>query len=223
MKKTGKKMKICGSILAADYTRLGDEIREAEKAGVDGLHLDVMDGHFVRDIAFGFGFARAIRKLTNLELNVHLMVAQPEQYLAQYASESIDLIFVHVETCKDMEHAIRTVRSYGCKIGVALNFDTDVSAIAPVLDQVDAILVISVVTGIGGQDFNKEAVRKIRHIRQMDTCRDSIEIYVDGGVNAGNMSCISDAGATCAIVGTALFGTDHSYHAALRTLREAVG
>ena len=202
--------------------RLGEEIENVEQAGVDGLHIDVMDGHFVEDIAFGCGFSRAIRSKTGIYLNVHLMVQNPERFVERCADAGIDLIFVHLETCRDIEQTAALAKKKGCKLGAAINLDTPVALLKDVIEVIDAALVLSVATGIGGQRYNDCTTGKIEEVRRMAKGRnDGLEIYVDGGINAGNIREIMDAGATCAVVGTALFGSE-DYKETLRTMRDAV-
>lgn len=202
-------MKVFASILASDHLRLGAEIDRAVHAGVDGLHVDVMDGHYVNNIIFGPLVTREVRNHTTLPLHAHFMVEKPEKFLDEYCRMGVEWITVHYENCKDLAQAIDTIHRKGCKVVVAINLETPVFLLEPWLHLLDGVLIISVEVGIGGQKYNKAATEKIKQLHKMAQIeRSDLEIFVDGGVNLENICHIRDAGATTAIIGTALFAAN---------------
>ncbi len=198
--------KLAPSILSADFARLGDQVRAAEAAGVDWIHVDVMDGHFVPNITIGPLIVRAIRPVTQLPLDVHLMIENPERYLADFASAGADYLTVHVETCPHLHRTLQQIKSLGVKAGVTLNPATSLSTLEEILPMVDQVLIMSVNPGFGGQSYIESSTRKIARVRQMLTeIRSSAEIAVDGGINPQTIARAAEAGASVFIAGSAIF------------------
>jgi len=214
-------IKIAPSILSADFSRLGDEVRRAEEAGADMIHLDIMDGHFVPNLTFGPLIVKAIRNHTKLPFYVHLMVERPEDYIEKVVEAGGDLIIVHVETCIHLQRVLKMIRDFGVKSGVALNPATPLTTIEYVLDDLDLILIMSVNPGFGGQEFIPSTLPKIRRARRKLVKRGlEMEIAVDGGVNVETAPKIVEAGADVLVAGTAVFGKP-DLKKAIRELREA--
>ncbi len=208
---------IAPSILSADFSRLGEQIQEAEAAGADWFHLDVMDGCFVPNITLGPVVVRACRRATERPLDVHLMICQPERYLQAFAEAGADLLTVHLEACPHLHRTLQTIRELGCQAGVALNPATPVSLLSEVLDLVDLVLVMSVNPGFGGQTFIPHALHKIERARRMVGER-PIRIEVDGGINAEILPRVKAAGADVFVAGSAVFGHPQGAAAGLKTL-----
>lgn len=216
--------KLAPSILTADFTRLGAQIEEAEAAGVDWIHLDIMDGHFVPNISFGPLLVRAVRQATRLPLDVHLMIEQPERYLADFAGAGADRITVHVETCPHLHRTLQQIKELGCKAGVTLNPATPLSTLEEILPEVDLVLIMSVNPGFGGQKYIPASTAKITRLRAMLTVINSpAEIQVDGGVNADTIAEVVGAGATVLVVGSAIFNDRAPIAENVRKLRESAG
>lgn len=200
------KIKIAPSILSADFARLGEHIREAEAAGVDWIHVDVMDGHFVPNITIGPLIVRALRPVTTLPLDVHLMIEQPERYLADFAKAGADVLTVHVETCPHLHRTIQQIKELGVKAGVTLNPATPLSSIVGILPYVDLVLIMSVNPGFGGQSYIPASTAKIAHLRAMlNDIGSEAELEVDGGVNPTTIAEVVKAGATVLVAGSAIF------------------
>lgn len=199
--------RIAPSILSADLSDLAGAVRHVEAAGADLLHVDVMDGQFVPNITFGPGTVKALRRVTRLPLDVHLMIADPDRYLADFAAAGADIITVHCEACVHLHRTLQRIRELGVRAGVAYNPATPLSSLPLISDCVDLVLIMSVNPGFGGQKFIPAALVKVseaaRCVRQ--TGRD-VEIEVDGGVNADNAATLANAGATMLVAGTAVFG-----------------
>ncbi len=203
-------MRIAASILAADFGRLRDEIRAVQDAGADWIHVDVMDGHFVPNLTIGPPVVEAIRKCTTLPLDVHLMMTNPERYVADFAQAGADHLLVHQETCPHLHAVVQDIRSHDMRPGVVLNPATPVSTVDVILPDVDLLLIMSVNPGFGGQQFIESSIEKlatasrIKRERQLD-----VLIEVDGGVKLGNAARVGAAGAEVLVMGTGLFGTEN--------------
>ncbi|RLG02204.1 MAG: ribulose-phosphate 3-epimerase [Thaumarchaeota archaeon] len=214
-------IKIAPSILSADFSKLGDEVRRAEEAGADVIHLDIMDGHFVPNLTFGPIIVKAIRSYTKLPFYVHLMVEKPEDYIESVIEAGGDLVIVHVEACTHLQRVLSMIRDLGARSGVALNPATPLTTIEYVLDDLDLILIMSVNPGFGGQDFIPSVLPKIKRARRRVMKRGlEIEIAVDGGVNVETAPKIVEAGADVLVAGTAVFGKP-DLKKAIQELREA--
>jgi ribulose-phosphate 3-epimerase len=215
-----KKIKIAPSILSADFSRLGDEIRAVEAAGADIIHVDVMDGHFVPNITIGPLIVEAARRSTKLPLDVHLMIENPERYLADFAKAGADYLVVHVETGFHLHRLVQSIKEHkGVKAAVALNPATPLSALDHILPDLDMVVIMSVNPGFGGQSFIPSAMDKIRQLRKrIDDLGLKIEIEVDGGVKPENAADVINAGADILVAGSAVFGTK-DYAAAIRGIR----
>jgi ribulose-phosphate 3-epimerase len=214
-------VRIAPSILSADFTRLGEAVRMAEAAGADVVHVDVMDGHFVPNLTIGPPIVRALRRITGLPLDVHLMIDNADDTVSWYLDAGADMVSVHVEACRDLPGVLRTIREAGAKAGVALNPATPVSSIGGVIGDVDYVLVMSVVPGFGGQAFMPVAIDKIAAIAAM--LRDSgstAEIEVDGGIDETTAPSVCAAGARLLVAGNAIFGRPDPA-AALEAIRTA--
>ena len=202
-------LKIAPSILTADFGRLAEQIREADEAGVDLIHLDVMDGTFVPNISFGPSIVAAVRKATTLELDVHLMVEEPERFVAAFAEAGADYITVHVEATRHPHRAVQLIREQGKKAGLVLNPGTPLSAVKPLLAELDMVLLMSVNPGSGGQAYISGTTARLRELRELrDAANPGCLLEIDGGVKAGNIAMIAEAGADIVVVGSAIYNQD---------------
>ena len=217
-----KKIKIAPSILSADFSRLGEEIKAVEAAGADIIHIDVMDGHFVPNITIGPLIVAAARRSTNLPLDVHLMITNPELYVADFARAGADYIAVHAETAFHLHRLIQSIKEHkGVKAAVALNPATPLSSLDHILPDLDMVVIMSVNPGFGGQSFIPSAMEKIVELRKRIDARGlAIEIEVDGGVKPENAAGIAKAGADILVAGSAVYG-QKDYAAAIRGIRGA--
>jgi ribulose-phosphate 3-epimerase len=215
-------IKIAPSILSADFARLGEEIRAVQAAGADLIHVDVMDGHFVPNITIGPLIVEAARRSTDLPLDVHLMITNPELYIADFAKAGANTITVHVEAALHLNRLIQSIKEHrGVKAGVSLNPATPLASLDYILPDLDMVLIMSVNPGFGGQSFIPSTLDKIRQLRKrIDEQKLNIEIEVDGGVKSENAAQIADAGADILVAGSAVFGSK-DYHAAIRGIRGA--
>ena len=211
---------IAPSILSADFTILGDEIRSVEAAGADWIHIDVMDGHFVPNITMGPFIVEAVKKVTELPLDVHLMIDNPDQYIPEFADAGADLIAVHVETCPHLNRTVDLIKCSDCRAGVVLNPATPLSAVEWVLEYVDFVLLMSVNPGFGGQSFIENTLERIRGLKQMISEKSlACLIQVDGGVNEKTIYDVSKAGADVFVAGSAIFGTG-DYKKTIQSLKD---
>lgn len=197
-----KKIMIAPSLLSADFSRLAEEVRDVEKAGCDAIHIDVMDGHFVPNLTIGPLVVGAIRKVTKLPLDVHLMIDQPSRYITEFSKAGADWITVHVEAEKDVRGVLQAIKAAGAKAGLSLRPKTAVELLFPYFSSLDLILVMSVEPGFGGQSFMPEMMDKVKVLRP----KFQGLISVDGGIGAGNASQVLEAGADILVAGSAVFG-----------------
>ena len=217
-----RKIKIAPSILSADFSRLGEEIKAVEAAGADVIHIDVMDGHFVPNITIGALVVEAARKSTKLPLDVHLMIENPDRYIADFVKAGANYITVHAEAAYHLHRLVQTIKEQnGVKAGVSLNPATPLAYLDDILPDIDLALVMSVNPGFGGQSFIPSAMNKIRQLRKrIDELGLKVEIEVDGGVKSDNAAEIIGAGADILVAGSAVFGSG-DYAAAIRGIRGA--
>jgi len=201
-----KKIIVAPSLLAADFSKLREEIQEVESYGAEYLHLDVMDGNFVPNISFGVPIISSIRKHSNLVFDVHLMVENPDRFIKDMVDAGADVITVHAEATKHLNRTIQLIKSYGKKVGVALNPSTPLDVIKYDLKDIDMVLIMTVNPGFGGQAFIEEMLQKIRDLRSIDP---NIDIQVDGGINNKTSKLVKEAGANILVAGSYLFKGDY--------------
>jgi ribulose-phosphate 3-epimerase len=211
---------IAPSILSADFTRLGEEVQAVEAAGADWIHADIMDGHFVPNITFGPMLVEAVRRTTRLPIDVHLMIAEPDRYIGDFAKAGATYISVHVETCIHLNRTIQLIRNAGVHPGVVLNPATPVESLRWILEYVDLVLVMSVNPGFGGQAFIPNSLAKIKALRELIAANGwQALIEIDGGVSVKTIADIAAAGADVFVAGSAIFGSK-DYAATIRGLRD---
>ena len=201
--------KLSPSILAADVSRLGEEVLAAENAGADYIHIDVMDGVFVPNISFGLPIVRGLRKCTDIFFDVHLMIVEPVKYIERFSADGADSITVHAEACTSLSDTIDEILHFGKKAGVAISPDTDIDVVLPVLDKISMVLVMTVYPGYGGQSIITDTFEKVKKLRAVIDERSlPVDIEVDGGVNCENVETIIAAGANVFVAGTKIFKGD---------------
>ncbi len=199
-------IKIAPSILSADFSKLGEEIKDVEKGGADYIHVDVMDGHFVPNITIGPLIVESVRPITKLPLDVHLMIENPDQYIEAFAKAGADYITVHVEACRHLHRTIQLIKSFGVKAGVVLNPATPVQMIEHIIEDLDMVLLMSVNPGFGGQKFIPSVLTKIKQVKELVVQKGlTVEIEVDGGVNKETAPLCIQAGATVLVAGSAVY------------------
>lgn len=215
-------VKLAPSILSADFGNLLEDVKAVEKAGVDYLHIDVMDGHFVPNISFGAPVLKALKGKTNLFVDVHLMIENPDLYVEDFVKAGADLINVHIEASRHIHRSIQLIKSFGVKTGITLNPGTPLSAIEEILPEVDMVLIMSVNPGFGGQSYIASSTDKIKRLKAMiEATGKTIDIEVDGGIKADNVKMVVDAGANVIVAGSAIFGNG-DIEAKVKAFREAL-
>lgn len=210
-------MLISPSMLSADFARLKEELDRVKQGGADWLHIDVMDGHFVPNISFGMPVIKCIRPVSNLFFDVHIMISQPQKYITDLKKSGADLVTFHVEAEGDPAETIRMIHAEGMKAGISVKPGTPVEVLAPYLDEVELVLVMTVEPGFGGQSFMEDMMPKLTWLRQR--CRPGTVLQVDGGINRKTIAAAAAAGANCFVAGSAVFGRE-DYGAEITALRE---
>ncbi len=201
-----KKIQISPSILSADFSQLGNEIKRLEEGGADMIHVDVMDGHFVPNLTIGPPVIENLRKHTKLFFDVHLMISPVHKYIKNYADAGADIITIHPEATENLENSINHIKELNKKVGVSLNPDTKISIISELLEKIDLVLIMSVFPGFGGQKFMPEVVEKIKNLKKIQKEKKlSFDIEVDGGINFSNSKIVIEAGANILVSGTTIF------------------
>jgi ribulose-phosphate 3-epimerase len=213
-------IKIAPSILSADFSRLGEEIRAAENAGADLIHVDVMDGHFVPNITIGPLVVKAVKKVASIPLDVHLMIEDPDKYIKDFAESGADIITVHAEACVHLHRSIQNIKECGVKAAVSINPATPISNIELILPIVDMVLLMSVNPGFGGQKFIPEVLLKIKQLKSLITgSKLKVEIEIDGGITVENVAEVQAAGADIVVMGNAFYNSK-DYAETVRVVRE---
>jgi ribulose-phosphate 3-epimerase len=215
-----KNLMIAPSILSADFSKLGEEIRAVEKAGAEVIHIDVMDGHFVPNITIGPLVVKAARRVTDLPLDVHLMISDPDSYIKNFADAGADWITVHVETCPHLHRTLNYICDLGKKAGAVLNPATSLSTLDYVLEEVDLVMLMSVNPGFGGQGFIESTLEKCRNLRSMlDKVNPEAGIEIDGGISPKTIGRMAEAGANIFVAGSAIYGQD-DYAAVIQEMKK---
>ena len=205
-----KKIKISPSILSADFSQLGNEIKRLEEGGADMIHVDVMDGHFVPNLTMGPSIIKALRKYTKLPFDVHLMISPVHKYIRDYADAGADIITIHPEATENLEESIRHIKILNKKVGVSLNPETKTDLIISLLNEIDLVLIMSVNPGFGGQKFMPEVLEKIKKLSKIQDERNlNFDIEIDGGINFENCKKAIDAGANILVSGTTIFKSNN--------------
>jgi ribulose-phosphate 3-epimerase len=216
-------VRIAPSILASDFARLADEVAKVERGGADLVHVDVMDGHFVPNITIGPPVVKALKRVTTLPLDVHLMISDPDRYLEAFVEAGAAIVTVHVEACKHLHRTLTRIRQLGAKAGVSLNPATPVEVVKDLAGEFDLLLIMSVNPGFGGQHFITHSLEKIRQARSLLTAAGvAADVEVDGGVDTTNAAALVESGATILVAGVSIFGTPDPAEAT-RRLRAAAG
>ena len=211
---------VAPSILSADFSKLGEEIKAVEHAGADWIHIDVMDGHFVPNITIGPVVISKIRKISDIFFDVHLMIENPGKYVEQFAKAGADLITIHAEACDDILSTINKVKDLGCKVGVSINPETSLDVIKEIIQNVDLVLIMSVHPGFGGQSFIEDVLPKIKKTRDIISKMDKeIHLEVDGGINDKTAKTAIEYGADVLVAGNFIF-TSSSYKDAIQSLKQ---
>ena len=201
-----KKIQISPSILSADFSQLGNEIKKLEQGGADMIHVDVMDGHFVPNLTIGPPVIKSLRNYTKLPFDVHLMISPVHKYIKDYADAGANIITIHPEATDNLKDSINHIRSFKKKVGVSLNPDTEINTIVNLLNEIDLVLVMSVFPGFGGQKFMPEVIDKIKNLKKLKEEKNlNFDIEVDGGINFENKKLVIDAGANILVSGTTIF------------------
>ena len=201
-----RSIKISPSILSADFSNLGSEIKSLEKAGADLIHIDVMDGHFVPNITIGPVVINKLRSYTSLPFDVHLMISPVHNFIKTFAEAGSDIITIHPEATPNLEQSIKEIRSYNKKVGISLNPETSIDKVMPFLDMIDLVLIMSVNPGFGGQKFMPEVLDKVKQLRKIQQEKSLVfDIEIDGGINFENCKIAIDAGANILVSGTTVF------------------
>jgi len=201
-----KKIQISPSILSADFSQLGNEIKRLEESGADMIHVDVMDGHFVPNLTIGPPVIKSLRNHTKLPFDVHLMISPVHKYVKDFANAGADIITIHPEATDNLQDTIKNIKSFGKKVGISLNPDTKLNVIEEFLENIDLVLIMSVYPGFGGQKFMPEVVEKIKNIKKIkDNKKLNLDIEVDGGINFENSKIVIKAGANILVSGTTIF------------------